>query len=104
MNIIINIIGPIVLIAFVAGMVTRPYLYFRDLSSGAIKKDPIHLCLFQGFVFGVIAIALGTSLKLDKFLSIIAVVALCLVSGTNLFFGIRAWLWDTNKKTVEPRN
>ncbi len=87
MEVLTTIIEVIVFLLIVGGMTIRPYLYYRDLVSGAITEDSNDSFLIQGCVFGVVAIYLTVTIGFSDTLSVMMFTSLFLIAGAQFYFG-----------------
>ena len=98
MDVLTIVAEVIVFLMIFGGMLIRPYLYYRDVVSGAITYDSNDSFIIQGCVFGGVAIYLLISIGFSDTLISMVIITLFLISFGQFYFSAKAWLWNKNNK------
>ncbi|MDD3277038.1 MAG: hypothetical protein PHP93_08325 [Kiritimatiellales bacterium] len=98
MNQIENILMGGLFLTFYGWRIARPYLFYRDVVSGAITCDAIGYILTQGSISTGIAIYWILKIGLSSFENRLIVLAFLLMAILSFYFGAKAWWWSKNNK------
>jgi len=98
MDLAAKIFGGVVFLAIFGWMTIRPYLYYRDLISGAIAKESNDSFIIQGCLFGGVGIYLLVTDGIKNTLSLMTIILLFLISAANLYFEFKIRSWKKNNK------
>jgi hypothetical protein len=102
MEIFAQIAGGALFLMLYSWRIITPYLFYRDVISGAITSDVISHILTQGFISGGIGIYFFTTVGFRNWTSGLLIIACLLMAIVSFYFGVKAWWWNKNKKEVEP--
>ncbi|QHI69005.1 hypothetical protein [Tichowtungia aerotolerans] len=84
--------------------IARPYLFYRDVVSGAITCDATGYILTQGVISGGVAIYWISQIGLISVADWLIMFAFLSMAVLSFYFGIKAWWWNKNKMKIEPGN
>jgi hypothetical protein len=99
-----NLIGAGLFLTFCGWRIIRPYLFYRDVVSGATTCDAIGYILTQGFISAGIAIYFAANVGFRNFMNSAIILTFFLMAIVSLYFGAKAWVWNKNKKKVGPEH
>lgn len=104
MELLTIVIGGGLLFVLYGWRVIRPYLFYRDVVSGAISSDGISFILTQGLISGGVAVYFLIAVGFKNLTSALIISAFLLMAVVSLYFGVKAWRWSRNSRRVEQRS